>query len=116
MKDHTLQYVHNCYNVSNVQSIIYILKGTLMEKELGVTEARKEFSDLVERVQHRGDAYIINRHGKPAAAVVPVQVYENWRQQRRELFQLIRELQNEADLDPEDADLLAAEALAEVRR
>jgi prevent-host-death family protein len=87
-----------------------------MEKELGVTEARKEFSDLVERVQHRGDAYIINRHGKPAAAVVPVQVYENWRQQRRELFQLIRELQNEADLDPEDADLLAAEALAEVRR
>jgi prevent-host-death family protein len=87
-----------------------------MEKELGVTEARKEFSDLVESVQYRGDAYIINRHGKPAAAVVPVQVYKNWRQQRRELFQLIRDMQNEADLDPEDADLLAAEAVAEVRR
>lgn len=87
-----------------------------MEKELGVTEARKEFSDLVERVQYRGDAYIISRHGKPAAAVVPVQVYKNWIQQRKELFQLIREMQNEADFDREDADLLAAEAVAAVRR
>jgi prevent-host-death family protein len=87
-----------------------------MEKELGVTEARKEFSDVVEKVQYQGDAYIINRHGKPAAAVVPVQVYENWKQQRKELFRLIRDMQDEADLDPEDADLLAAEAVASVRR
>mgnify|MGYP002750773104 CR=1 FL=1 len=76
-----------------------------MEKELGVTEARKEFSDLVEKVQYQGDAYIISRHGKPAAAVVPVQVYENWRQQRKELYRLIRDMQDEADLDPEGADL-----------
>ena len=87
-----------------------------MERELGVTEARKEFSELVEKVQYRGDAYIISRHGKPAAAVVPVQVYESWMQQRKELFQLIRDMQNEADIDPEDAALLAAEAVTAIRR
>ena len=87
-----------------------------MDRKLGVTEARKEFSDLVEKVQYHGDAYIISRHGKPAAAVVPVQVYESWRQQRNELFQLIRDMQTEADLDPEEADVLAAEAVAVVRR
>jgi len=86
-----------------------------MERELGVTEARKEFSDLVEKVQYQGDAYIISRHGKPAAAVVPVQVYENWRRQREELFSLIRGMQAEADLDPIEAEQLAAEAVAAIR-
>jgi prevent-host-death family protein len=86
-----------------------------MERELGVTEARKEFSDLVEKVQYQGDTYIISRHGKPAAAVVPVKVYENWRRQRKELFSLFREMQKEADLDPEAAEQLAWEALTVVR-
>lgn len=87
----------------------------LMEKQLGVTKARQEFSTIVEQVQHRGDTYIISRHGKPAAAVVPVQVYELWRRQRAEFFDLIREMQHEADLDPEEAERLAAEAVAAVR-
>jgi prevent-host-death family protein len=88
----------------------------LMEKILGVSEARKELGDLVEKVQYQGDAYIISRRGTPAAAVVPVQVYENWRRQRDELFSLIREMQGEADLDPDEAELLAAEAVTAVRR
>lgn len=88
----------------------------LMEKELGVSEARKELGDMVEKVQYQGNTYIISRRGIPAAAVVPVQIYEKWREQRQELFDLIREIQNEADLDPEQAEQLAAEAVAAVRR
>jgi prevent-host-death family protein len=87
----------------------------LMERELGVSEARRELSGLIERVQYQGDTFIISRRGTPAAAVVPVKVYENWRQQRDELFSLIREMQDEADLDPEEAELLAGEAVAAVR-
>ena len=87
----------------------------LVERELGITKAREEFSNIVEQVQFRGDAYIIRRHGKPAAAVVPVQVYESWKRQRRELFDLIREMQQEANLEPEEAERLAAEAVAAVR-
>ena len=87
-----------------------------MERALGVTEARKEFRDLVEKVQYQGDAYIISRHGKPAAAVVPVQIYENWKRQREELFDLIRDMQADADLDLVEAEQLAAEAVVAVRR
>ena len=58
----------------------------LMEKVLGVTQARTEFSNLIERVQHQGDAYVFQRHGKPAAAVVPIQVCEAWERQRSEFF------------------------------
>ena len=86
-----------------------------MEKELGVTEARREFSAIVDRVQHEGDTYIVNRHGKPAAAVVPMQVYESWKRQRDEFFDLVRKAQQRAGLEPEDADRLAAEAVAAIR-
>jgi prevent-host-death family protein len=86
-----------------------------MEKELGVTEARKALSDLVEKVQYQGDTFILSRHGKPAAAIVPVQVYENWKQNRDAFFDLIRDLQGEADLEPDEAEALAAEAVLAVR-
>ena len=86
-----------------------------MERMLGVTQARKLFSRLVDQVQHQGDVYIVSRHGKPAAAVVPMQVYESWKRQREELFELIRKAQQTADLDPQEAEQLAAEAIAAVR-
>ena len=86
-----------------------------MEKVLGVTEARKKFSNIVEQVQYQGDTYLISRHGKPAAAVVPVEVYEYWQRQRAEFFDLIRNIQKEADLSPEEADRIAAEAVAAIR-
>lgn len=87
-----------------------------MEKELSVTQAREKFSDLVEQVQYQGDTYVISRHGKPAAAVVPIEVYENWKRQRREFFDQIREIQQRVDLEPEEADRLAAEAVAASRK
>ena len=73
-----------------------------MKKELGITEAREKLSELVESVQYQGDAYVINRHGKPAAAVVPIEVYETWLRQRELFFDMIRELQeSNKDVDPE---------------
>jgi len=86
-----------------------------MGKVVAVTEARKKFSYIVEQVQYQGNSYVISRYGRPAAAVVPVEVYESWQRQREQLFELIRELQKEAHLSPEEADQLAAEAVAAVR-
>ncbi len=86
-----------------------------MEKTLGVTQTRKAFSRIIEQVQYQGDVYIISRHGKPAAAVVPIEVYESWKRQRDEFFKLIREMQQEASLTAEEAERIAAEAVAAVR-
>lgn len=87
-----------------------------MEKELSVTQAREKFSDLVEQVQFQGDTYVISRHGKPAAAVVPIEVYENWKRQRRAFFDQIRQMQQRVDLDPQGAERLANEAVTAARR
>lgn len=74
-----------------------------MERVLGITEARQEFSNVVERVQYQGHSYIISRHGKPAAALVPVEVYDGWKRQRKELFDAIRRIQEaNRDADPDE--------------
>ena len=86
-----------------------------MERVLGITEAREMFSSIVEQVRYQRDSYIISRHGKPVAAVVPIGVYETWKRQRDELFDLIRQMQQEANLPSEEADRLAAEAVAAAR-
>jgi len=86
-----------------------------MERVLGITKAREKFTSIVEQVQYQGDSYIISRHGKPVVAVVPIEVYRSWTRQREEFFDLIRHMQQEANLTPEEADRLAAEAVAAVR-
>ena len=83
-----------------------------MEKVIGVTEAREQFRAIVDEVQYQGDQYVINRHGKPAVAVVPIQVYENWKQQRKRLLELINDVQAanpNAQPDEVMQDVLAAQ-------
>ena len=106
--------VQNMQTVQNIIPYSERIKG-LMERVLGITKAREEFSTIVEQVQHQGDTYVISRHGKPAAAVVPIQVYEEWKRQRNDFFEFIRQAQQQADLAPEEADQIAVEAVRAVR-
>jgi prevent-host-death family protein len=87
-----------------------------MEKKLGVAQAREQFSDLVEQVQYLGATYIIARNGKPAAAIVPIEVYESWKRERNAFFETIRRTQERSGLSPEAAEQLAAEAIASSRK
>lgn len=83
-----------------------------MEKSIGVTKARDQFRSIVDQVQYRGDKYVINRHGKPAVAVVPVEIYENWKKQRIRLLEIIHEVQvANPDANPDEVmqDVLAAQ-------
>jgi prevent-host-death family protein len=83
-----------------------------MERTIGVTQARDEFRAIVDAVQYQGDKYIISRHGKPAMAVVPIEIYENWKKQRQRLFALIQEVQAaNPDADPDEVmqDVLKAQ-------
>ena len=51
-------------------------------RHLGVAEAKGTFSAMIEGVQHRGERYVIERHGKPAAALVSVEELERLEAQR----------------------------------
>ena len=83
-----------------------------MEKELGITEARKQFASLVEHVKYQGDSYVIVRRGKPAAALVPINIYDRWRKEREQLFEVISKIQEaNPQVDPDQVmkDVLEAQ-------
>jgi prevent-host-death family protein len=40
---------------------------------VGVSEARQGFAELVNRAAYRGDRVRIVRHGKPVAALIPIE-------------------------------------------
>lgn len=81
----------------------------MTETKMGLAEARHHLSEIIESVQHHGDAYIVSRHGRPAAAIVPVHVYEAWKQQHDEFVALIRKFQ--ASSVPGDPDEIMREVL-----
>jgi prevent-host-death family protein len=66
---------------------------------------------MLEEVYYRGDQYVIERAGKPMAAVVPVEQYEQWRREREAFFALVEELRSrnaEAEPAQMDRDVAAA--------
>lgn len=73
-----------------------------MNKSLALTEARKNFSEIVNEVLYRGESFIISKLGKPAAAVVPIRILEEWRTQRRKQFAVVSEIQQKNTEGPLD--------------
>ena len=87
-----------------------------MEKQLNISQIRDAIGDVVDEVQYCNGRYIILRHGKPAAVVVPLHVYENWKSNRERLFGLIEQAQAAAgDQDPDEVMRLVLEAQQAVR-
>lgn len=86
-----------------------------MERELGLTKAREKFSDLVEQVQFQGDTFLISRNGKPAVAIVPIEIYESWKRERIAFFDIIRQSQKITKLTGEESESLATETVQAMR-
>ena len=83
-----------------------------MERRVGVTEARRLLARIVDGAEHRGENWVILRHGEPAAAVVPMSVYRRWLGEREAMFEAVRKVQaRNEDPDPDEvmADVLAAQ-------
>lgn len=77
-----------------------------MERRLSVTEAARNFSDLINRTYYRGESALLTRSGQPVARIVPV-VPE--RLTVRDFVQMWKEIPH---LDPEDAEDFAKEVEA----
>jgi prevent-host-death family protein len=52
-------------------------------------KARQQLGQMLEEVYYRGDHSIIERAGKPMAAVVPVWQFEEWQQHREQFFAML---------------------------
>ena len=52
---------------------VFLVILVIMRKT-SLAEAKAHLSELVDEAEHRGKRILILRHGKPAAAIVPVEV------------------------------------------
>jgi prevent-host-death family protein len=43
---------------------------------VGVTKLRSDAADIISRVQYKGERIILERHGKPAAALISIEELE----------------------------------------
>ncbi|MBI3181447.1 MAG: type II toxin-antitoxin system Phd/YefM family antitoxin [Myxococcales bacterium] len=56
-------------------------------KKRSLADAKAHLSELVDAAEHRGKRILILRHGKPAAAIVPVEVVAKKRARRKAMSQ-----------------------------
>ncbi|MBI2955029.1 MAG: type II toxin-antitoxin system Phd/YefM family antitoxin [Chloroflexi bacterium] len=86
-----------------------------MEKKIGAFAVRRQFGKVLQEVIARGDSYVVERHGEPVAAVVPIEVYRQWKRERSAFFETLRTTQQHVNLTAEEVESLANEAVKAVR-
>lgn len=63
-----------------------------MTKTVNALKARRNLGQLLEEVYYKGDQYVIERAGRPMAAVVPIWQLEEWQKRRQRFFGMVGEL------------------------
>jgi prevent-host-death family protein len=87
-----------------------------MAEKVSTLDVRQRIGDMLNRVSLRHDEFIIERKGKPLAALVPVERLEQMRQFARTQALDFLEQQKGGPLTDVQADKLALEAQAWARR
>jgi prevent-host-death family protein len=88
------------------------MERILMEKTTNSSDLRSNLSLVLDEVQFNQDSYVIERKGRPAAVIVPLTVYENWKRSRERFFESVRRIQEankNADPDEVMQDVLEAQ-------
>lgn len=60
-----------------------------MRRTINATKVRQNLGTLLSEVFLKNDQFIIERNGKPLAAVIPVWQFEQWNQKREAFFKMI---------------------------
>lgn len=87
-----------------------------MVKKVNALNARKKLGQLLEEVYYKGDQYVIERAGRPMAAVVPIWQLEERVTRKERLFAMVEEVwQQNRTLKPEVVEQEVKQAVKAVR-
>src|SRR5712692_8577281 len=85
-------------------------------KTLNALKARQNFGQLIEEVYYKGDQFIIERAGKPFAAVVPLWHLESRKRHKERLFGMVEKVwRKNRNVAPETIEREVEEAVRAVR-
>ena len=87
-----------------------------MPKRMSAREARDKFADLVGSVHYGGEEIIVERSGRPVAAVIPVTTYERLVAERRARFEVLDRIRSRLpELSPEEIEADVTKVVTRVR-
>lgn len=87
-----------------------------MVRKINALKVRQNLGQLLEEVYYKGDQYVIERAGRPMAAVVPVWQLKEWQERRARFFGMVDDLRSKGKkLTPEVVERKVADAFRAVR-
>ncbi len=87
-----------------------------MVKKINALKARQNLGQLLEEVYYKGDQFIVERAGRPMAAVVPVWQVEEQSKRRERFFATVDEIrQSNRGIKPAVIEQEVGEAVKTVR-
>lgn len=87
-----------------------------LETIVPANDAQRRFGQLLRAVVTRGERIAIQVEGESVAALVPFDTYLHWLRHWHHTADLLDWAASNADLSDDEAEKLAKEAVAEVRR
>lgn len=83
---------------------------------IGARDARNNFADLLGRVGYGGEIAIIQRSGKPMAALIPLELYKQLISEREAHFEVLNRIRSRLpDVSAEEVEQDVDRAIAAVR-
>lgn len=87
-----------------------------MVRKISALKVRQNLGQLLEEVYYKGGQYVIERAGRPMAAVVPVWQLKEWQERRARFFGMVDELRSKGKkLKPKVIEREVADAVRAVR-
>jgi prevent-host-death family protein len=87
-----------------------------MAQHVGAREARSRFSELIGSVRFGNEEVIVERSGKPMAAMIPIETYERLVAERRARFEVLDRIRSRLpEIPPEEIDRDVTDAVSKVR-
>ena len=87
-----------------------------MARHVSAREARNGFADIMGSVRYGGEEIIVERSGRPMAAVIPVDTYERLIVERRTRFEVLDQIRSHLpDVASDEIEKDVAQAIDELR-
>lgn len=95
---------------------IMVIMGCRMIRETNAVQFRQNLGDMLNQVQYRQDSIVINKDGKPVAALVDARLFERIRRMQGRFDALARRLEDGFAGTPEADGMAEIDAAVEAER
>lgn len=89
----------------------------MTKKVLDTNTVRDRLGEILDEAHYHGTEFVVQRRGKPLAAIIPYSSYEQMERRRQEAFKVLHEIwEANKDVDPEEVATIVDREVHAMRR